>query len=205
MAGARNAVKILPGTRCIHKWPTSFTKTNVEARKYRAVLLDSHLTAMLESSSFGHHCFLHRNNPAWLLTASAKATDYPNSGPRFRKRHGSFNTFFSGGTDILQYLDAQTEQNPQLCEGIYCDSMTLHSKHLPPNPTSPSVSKIAGRATCPGLHPGSPSPPRAASCRWSSRIVLRSARRWARPGGQGLFVSEVFFKTPLDQATVGVF
>ena len=130
MAGARNAVKILPGTRFIHKWPTSFTKTDVEARKHRAVLLDSHLTAMLESSSFGHHCFLHRNNPAWLLTASAKATDYPNSGPRFRKRHGSFNTFFSGGTDILQYLDAQTEQNHQLCEGIYCDSMTLHSKHL---------------------------------------------------------------------------
>ena len=88
MAGARNAVKILPGTRFIHKWPTSFTKTNVEARKHRAVLLDSHLTAMLESSSFGHHCFLHRNNPAWLLTAS----DYPNSG------------LLSGKTWFLQHV-----------------------------------------------------------------------------------------------------
>lgn len=67
-----------PGIKFIHKWPTSFAKTNEQLR--------------LVSSNFGHHCFLHRNNPAWLSTASAKATDNPNWCPRFQKWIGSFHT-----------------------------------------------------------------------------------------------------------------
>lgn len=65
-------------TKFIHKWPTSFTKTNK--------------SVTLVSSSFGHHCFLHQNNPAWLWTASAKAADNPNGCPRFQKLIGSFHT-----------------------------------------------------------------------------------------------------------------
>ena len=135
MAEARHAVQNISCTKFIQKWPTSFTKTNEQLR--------------LESSSFGHHCFLHRNNPAWLSTASATI---PIDALDSRNWLVCSTRPFLRGTDIyLTVLESKlTEQGPWRLRGnlLWFDDPLLQTFALKSNLTITAKSQPAPLVPC---------------------------------------------------------